>query len=202
MTDSKRFARKGSVPRLTDTGRARRDADDATRLRIQLAENTKRTDLTAIELANAYVRLMALEKPLGKTQKQVAEEVGTTQARFSKYLALSKAPENIQKVSSEDGLQDLDLLYNLKKAHDSDPKATTAMLTKWRQDPESKSPLRLLSLTSSSAKPRRPPRPSRSAPPTPTRSSSLRKARNGALASYDHTSLNNFTISPGNADND
>ena len=136
MTDSKRFARKGSVPRLTDTGRARRDADDATRLRIQLAENTKRTDLTAIELANAYVRLMALEKPLGKTQKQVAEEVGTTQARFSKYLALSKAPENIQKVSSEDGLQDLDLLYNLKKAHDSDPKATTAMLTKWRQDPE------------------------------------------------------------------
>ena len=41
---------------------------------------------------------MALsEKPLGKTQKQVAEEVGTTQARFSKYLALSKAPENIQK---------------------------------------------------------------------------------------------------------
>ena len=136
MTDSKRFARKGSVPRLTDTGRARRDADEATRLRIQLAENTKRTDLTAIELANAYVRLMALEKPLGKTQKQVAEEVGTTQARFSKYLALSKAPENIQKVSSEDGLQDLDLLYNLKKAHDSDPKATTAMLTKWRQDPE------------------------------------------------------------------
>ena len=123
MTDSKRFARKGSVPRLTDTGRARRDADDATLLRIQLAENTQRLDLTAIELANAYVRLMALSKPLGKTQKQVAEEVGTTQARFSKYLSLSKAPENIQKVSSEDGLQDLDLLYNLKKAHDSDPKA-------------------------------------------------------------------------------
>ena len=116
MTDSKRFARKGSVPRLTDTGRARRDADEATLLRIQLAEYTKRTDITAIELANAYVRLMALEKPLGKTQKQVAEEVGTTQARFSKYLALSKAPENIQKVSSEDGLQDLDLLYNLKKS--------------------------------------------------------------------------------------
>ena len=97
MTDSKRFARKGSVPRLTDTGRARRDADDATLLRIQLAENTKRTDITAIELANAYVRLMALEKPLGKTQKQVAEEVGTTQARFSKYLALSKAPEEYPK---------------------------------------------------------------------------------------------------------
>ena len=70
MTDSKRFARKGSVPRLTDTGRARRDADEATLLRIQLAENTKRTDLTAIELANAYVRLMALEKPLGKTQNK------------------------------------------------------------------------------------------------------------------------------------
>ena len=141
MTDSKMFARKGSVPRLTDTGRARRDADEATLLSIQLAENTKRSDLTAIELANAYTRLMALYKPLGKSQKQVAQQQGVTQARFSKYLSLAKAPEEIQKISSEDGLQDLWLLSDLRKAYDANPTATLAMLNKWRQNPE-KGPLR------------------------------------------------------------
>ena len=73
MTDSKRFARKGSVPRLTDTGRARHAADEATLLLIKLAENTKRTDSTALELAHSYAQLTALSKPLGKTQKQLAE---------------------------------------------------------------------------------------------------------------------------------
>ena len=141
MTDSKMFARKGSVPRLTDTGRARRDADEATLLSIQLAENTKRSDLTAIELANAYTRLMALYKPLGKSQKQVAQQQGVTQARFSKYLSLAKAPEEIQRISSEDGLQDLWLLSDLRKAYDANPTATLAMLNKWRQNPE-KGPLR------------------------------------------------------------
>ena len=135
MTDSKRFARKGSVPRLTDTGRARRDADEATLLRIQLAEYTKRTDSTALELAHSYAQLTALSKPLGKTQKQLAEELGITQSRFSKYLSLSKAPE--------DGRQDLWLLSDLRKAYDVNPTATVAMLTKWRQSPE-KVPLRPL----------------------------------------------------------
>ena len=82
MTDSKRFARKGRVPRLTDTGRARRAADEATLLTIQLAENTKRTDITALELANSYARLTALSKLLGKTQKQLAEKVGITRRAF------------------------------------------------------------------------------------------------------------------------
>ena len=143
MTDSKRFARKGSVPRLTDTGRARHAADEATLLLIKLAENTKRTDSTALELAHSYAQLTALSKPLGKTQKQLAEELGITQSRFSKYLSLSKAPEDIQKVSSEDGRQDLWLLSDLRKAYDVNPTATVAMLTKWRQNPE-KVPLRPL----------------------------------------------------------
>ena len=127
MTDSKMFARKGSVPRLTDTGRARRDADEATLLSIQLAENTQRTDSTALERAHSYARLTALSKLLGKTQKQLAEKVGITTARFSKYLALSKAPPEIQQVSSDDGWQDLDLLYTLKKAYDAQPKATRSL---------------------------------------------------------------------------
>ena len=127
MTDSKRFARKGRVPRLTDTGRARHAADEATLLTIQLAENTKRSDITALDLANSYARLMALSKSLGKTQKQVAQEQGIAQARFSKYLALSKAPPEIQQVSSDDGWQDLDLLYTLKKAYDAQPKATRSL---------------------------------------------------------------------------
>ena len=143
MTDSKRFARKGRVPRLTDTGRARRPADEAALLTIQIAENTQRTNSTAIERANSYARLMALSKPLGKTQKRVAEELGTNQSRFSKYLALSRAPEEIQKVSSEDGLQDIGLLSLLKTAYEANATATTTLLTKWRKDPE-KIPLRAL----------------------------------------------------------
>ena len=140
MTDSKRFARKGSVPRLTDTRRA---AEEATILSIQLAENTKRSDITALDLANSYTRLMALSKPLGKTQKQVAQQQSITQSRFSKYLSLAKAPEDIQKLSSEDGVQDLWLISDLRKAYDINPTATLAMLNKWRQSPE-KGPLRPL----------------------------------------------------------
>ena len=121
----------------------RHDTDEATILSIQLAENTKRSDITALELAHSYTRLMALSKPLGKTQKQVAEEQGIAQARFSKYLSLAKAPEEIQKVSSEDGLQDLGLLSDLNKAYNADPTGTLSMLTQWRQSPE-KGPLRLI----------------------------------------------------------
>ncbi len=141
MTDSTRFARTGSVPGLTDTRRARHAAYEATLLLIKPAENTKRTDRTALALANSYTRLMTLSKPLGKTQKQVAQEQGITQARFSKYLSLAKAPEEIQQISSEDGLQDLGLLSDFKKAYDADPTGTVAMLTKWRQSPD-KGPLR------------------------------------------------------------
>ena len=141
MTDSTRFARTGSVPGLTDTRRARHAADEATLLLIKPAENTKRMDRTALALANSYTRLMTLSEPLGKTQKQVAQDIGIAQSRFSRFLSLSKAPEEIQKVSSEDGLQDLWLLSDLRKAYDINPTATLAMLTKWRQSPD-KGPLR------------------------------------------------------------
>ena len=97
MTDSTRFARTGSVPGLTDTRRARHAAYEATLLLIKPAENTKRTDRTALALANSYAHLMALSEPLGKTQKQVAQDLGIHPSRFSQFLSLSKAPEEIQK---------------------------------------------------------------------------------------------------------
>ena len=119
----------------------RPDSDEGQVLLIQFAENTQRTDITALERGQALLRLTTLLKPQGKTQKQIAEMVHLTQARLSKYIQLAKAPEEIQAVSSEDGLQDLDLLHTLRKLYEDHPQATTALLARWRQHPE-RTPLR------------------------------------------------------------
>ena len=71
----------------------------------------------------------------------MAQDLGIHPSRFSQFLSLSKAPEEIRKVCSEDGLQDIWILSDIRKAYDVNPTATVAMLTKWRQDPN-KGPLR------------------------------------------------------------
>ncbi len=158
MTNAQPFAQAGRGPRLTDPGRARPlapaargpaiaailrhdEVDDDTRRLFEMAKNVPRPAITAVERANAIARLVALSKPRGKTQKQVAEDLHLPQSSLSKYLAIAKAPAEIQRVSSEDGLQDIELLYLLKKAHDANPQGTAALLAQWRRD-QNRPPLR------------------------------------------------------------
>ena len=119
------------------------NTDEDELLMIQMAENTQRMDLTSLDIAHTLTRLAARFKPRGTTQKQLAQRMGIAQSRFTKYLALSKAPEEIQTLSSNDGIQDLNLLYDLNKTYQAEPKATLAMLAKWRKDGQN-TPLRPL----------------------------------------------------------
>ena len=85
----------------------RNDLTETDRLEIMLVENLQREDLTPIEEAQAYQRLIEI---VG-SQRQLTERVGRSQAHISKRLSLLKLPAKIQtkvvsgSVSIEDALQ-------------------------------------------------------------------------------------------------
>jgi ParB family chromosome partitioning protein len=70
-----------------------RSLDDNDALQVALIENVQRTDLTAIEEAHAYRRLM---KEFGHTQEDVAESLGKSRPHISNTLRLLDLPEAIQ----------------------------------------------------------------------------------------------------------
>jgi len=72
-----------------------RDVDDQQALELAIIENEQRDDLTAIESARAYQRLM---QDFGLTQQQVAERVGTSRTQVSNLIRLLQLPEPIQKM--------------------------------------------------------------------------------------------------------
>lgn len=160
MSESMIFDTHRVVTRMTEAGRARplapaargtaiaailrRDeADDATRRLIAMAENPPRSAITTLEWAHGIARLTTLSKSQGITQKQIAHDLHIPQARLTKYIALAKAPEEIQTLSSHEGIQDLELLYLLKKTHEEHPDQTLALLAQWRRD-QNRPPLRPL----------------------------------------------------------
>ncbi len=65
-------------------------ADDRGRLETMLVENLQRADLSVIEEAHAYRRLL---EAAGYTQRELAERVGRSQGHVSKRLALLELPE-------------------------------------------------------------------------------------------------------------
>ncbi len=67
---------------------------DDERLEIALIENIQRTDLTPLEEAEAYRKLMELR---GYTQEQLAKRVGKQRTTIANALRLLKLPEEIKK---------------------------------------------------------------------------------------------------------
>lgn len=72
----------------------RYDLDDAAHLRLAYSENAKRADLTPIECATAYQRMLELEPTL--TQEGLGARLGVSQARIANRLRLLKLPETIR----------------------------------------------------------------------------------------------------------
>ncbi len=70
-----------------------REVDDMQALEFAIIENEQRDDLTAIESARAYRRLM---DEFGCTQKQVAEKIGVSRVQVSNLIRLLQLPEEIQ----------------------------------------------------------------------------------------------------------
>lgn len=70
-----------------------RDVDDRQALELAIIENEQRDDLTAIESARAYHRLM---QEFSYTQQQVAERIGVSRVQVSNMIRLLQLPESIQ----------------------------------------------------------------------------------------------------------
>lgn len=70
-----------------------RDLSDAELMEIAIIENLQREDLNAMEVAEAYSRLM---DKLGLTQEQVAQRVGQSRSHVANMLRLLQLPEGIR----------------------------------------------------------------------------------------------------------
>ena len=72
-----------------------RDVDDLQALELAIIENEQRDDLTAIESARAYRRLM---DEFGCTQQQVAEKIGVSRVQVSNLIRLLQLSTNIKEM--------------------------------------------------------------------------------------------------------
>ncbi len=75
-----------------------RDMDDETVCKIALIENLQREDLTAIEEAAGYRRLM---EEFGHTQEDVAEMIGKSRSHVANMVRLLGLPASVQTLVNE-----------------------------------------------------------------------------------------------------
>lgn len=71
------------------------DLDDATVLELQLVENLQRRDLTALEEAEGYQRLLDL-KEKGYTPEKIAQKIGRTARTVLHKLRMLQAPRTLR----------------------------------------------------------------------------------------------------------
>jgi ParB/RepB/Spo0J family partition protein len=83
---------------LTEVPTEIRDYDAAARLAAICGENEGRKDLTPLQEAWAYQQALNRKGPGGKklfTQRSLAERLGVSQAKISKYTGIFKLPEHV-----------------------------------------------------------------------------------------------------------
>jgi ParB family chromosome partitioning protein len=73
----------------------RTDLDDRARLELALVENLQRTDLNALEEAEAYA---ALQERFGLSQEEIAARVGKARTTVTNALRLLKLPQEVQEL--------------------------------------------------------------------------------------------------------
>jgi len=80
---------------LTEIPAVIREVNDQQALELAIIENEQRDDLSAIESARAYQRLL---DEFGYTQQQVAERIDVSRVHVSNTIRLLQLPEPIQKM--------------------------------------------------------------------------------------------------------
>ena len=85
--------RASQAAKLKDIPAVVRDVDDLQALELAIVENEQRDDLTAVESARAYRRLM---DEFNYTQQQVAESVGVSRVQVSNLIRLLQLPQATQ----------------------------------------------------------------------------------------------------------
>ncbi|MDX8382841.1 MAG: ParB/RepB/Spo0J family partition protein [Ghiorsea sp.] len=91
--------RASQAANLTEIPAVVRDVNDLQALELAIVENEQRDDLTAIESARAYDKLI---HEFHYTQQQVAECTGVSRVQVSNLIRLLQLPESIQQMI-EDG---------------------------------------------------------------------------------------------------
>jgi len=90
--------RASQAAKLKDIPAVVRDVDDLQALELAIVENEQRDDLTAVESARAYRRLM---DEFNYTQQQVAESIGVSRVQVSNLIRLLQLPASIQHMVEE-----------------------------------------------------------------------------------------------------
>ena len=85
--------RAAQLAKLHDVPVVVRDLADAETLEIAIIENVQRADLNALEEAAAYQELM---DRFGRTQEQVAQDVGKSRSHVANTVRLLRLPQPVQ----------------------------------------------------------------------------------------------------------
>jgi ParB family chromosome partitioning protein len=85
--------RAAQMAQLHDVPVVVRDLADAEALELAIIENVQRADLNPLEEAAAYQELM---ERFGRTQEQVAQDVGKSRSHIANSVRLLKLPESVQ----------------------------------------------------------------------------------------------------------
>jgi len=90
--------RAAQMAKLHDVPVVVRELADAEALEIAIIENVQRADLNVIEEAAAYQELI---DRFGRTQEQVAQEVGKSRPHIANTLRLLRLPESVKALVQE-----------------------------------------------------------------------------------------------------
>jgi len=93
--------RAAQAAKLTEIPAVVREVDDLQALEMAIVENEQRDDLTAVESARAYRRLM---DEFNYTQQQVAESIGVSRVQVSNLIRLLQLPQVVQQMVEERAL--------------------------------------------------------------------------------------------------
>src|SRR6201999_2567964 len=85
--------RAAQMAKLHDVPVVVRELADAEELEIAIIENVQRADLNAVEEAAAYQELM---DRFGRTQEQVAQDVGKSRSHVANSVRLLRLPESVK----------------------------------------------------------------------------------------------------------
>ena len=89
---------RAQMAKLHDVPVVVRDLDDAEALELAIIENIQRADLNVLEEAQAYQELI---DRFGRTQEQVAQEVGKSRPHVANTIRLLRLPEGVKALIRE-----------------------------------------------------------------------------------------------------
>jgi ParB family chromosome partitioning protein len=85
--------RAAQLAKLHDVPVVIREMADREALEIAIVENVQRADLNAIEEATAYMELI---EQFGRTQEEVAQEIGKSRSHVANTIRLLKLPDSVK----------------------------------------------------------------------------------------------------------